>query len=179
LNGCRAAHADRGGGIADRDDIARALRRRIAENQRLIDAHRETVAFVKLVERVAQRDVDASAEHPYLLMQRAVAAARVVRDARAEREIDFDELERRRPAGRRQIAPQIARRRIAPFRLLCALTSGCTGASSRSPPNSAASDTPKPAASLSRTTAVGLADALDDEIIERLTPERAASVSSV
>ncbi len=92
--------------------------RGVAENQRLIQPHGQAVALVKFMELVFQHDVDAPLDHPDLLLHDALPPARLVGHPRAGREVHFDQLDGRRPVGRREVAPHIPGLGVAPLGLL-------------------------------------------------------------
>ena len=121
----------------------------------------------------AQRDVDRALEHPHLLVHEPVARAGLERHAPAGRELHLDDLHRLRHARRaRRCAAGSPRPGPATAAGRSRRATGPLGAGAApGVSNSEASITPRPAASFSSTTAVGLLSPRSmSEIIERLTP---------
>src|SRR5581483_9435519 len=98
--------------------VACGLGALVAKSSRPIDLHGEAVAGAKAMDILADRNLDRSLKHPNLLLQDGNTKAAVVSNARAGRQDDLDQLNRRRKGGRRKIAPDIPRFGVAPCGLI-------------------------------------------------------------
>ena len=97
------------------------------EHDRAVELHGETVPVAESEALVAPGDVDAPLEHPHLLVDAHVARAGLEGDACARWKLDLDDLEGLADAGRRDVATQIARRRVTPLGLVDAPRDGTGG----------------------------------------------------
>jgi hypothetical protein len=116
-----------------------------------------------------------------LLVHAHVARAVLEGDAPTRGEAHLDDLHRLWHARRRDVAPKIAGGGISPLELVVASRQRAAAgfAAPVGASNSEARVTPKPPASFSRTTAVGLLSPRSmSEIIDRLTPLLVARASS-
>ena len=163
---------------AHHDRVARRRRRRVVEHDRPVELHRQAVARLEVVPRRRRRSTVIEPSSTHTCWWPAARRGPVSKATRAPAGSG------RRPAGARP-ASRPARRSGArsrrPGRPTPVAGRGGPPVGDGSAPasNSEPSVTSRPTASFSSTTAVGLASPRStSEIIERLTPLRAASASS-
>src|SRR5580704_11058605 len=98
--------------------MAGGLAAPVSEGDRPIELHREAIAGIEAMQRLADAHLDCAFEHEDLLIDMRFAKAAVIGDPRAWGQHDLDELDRRRKARRGQVAPYVAGLRVAPFGLI-------------------------------------------------------------
>src|SRR6478736_2771093 len=99
------------------DDVADGHGARIAVDDGAAQMHLQAVTLGKRVADTLDRQVEPALQHPDLLVECRCTRRVVEADLGAARQLDLDDLEARSRAARRDVAAQIAARRIAPDRL--------------------------------------------------------------
>src|SRR5580658_961393 len=111
-----AASASRGrcALAGEHDQIAHGPARAVAKHGWLVELHGQTVILIEPVGHTPDRQLETPLAHPDLLVDADLARCALVGHARACRQLDLDDLQRRGKVCRRNIPPYVAGLRIAP-----------------------------------------------------------------